>query len=107
MDSTLAMVIAGMAVVTYLPRLLPMVVLSRRRLAPWLEDWLGLLPAAVMGALAAQAVLMPEGHLALGWKDPFWMAALPTAVVAWKTRHLALTVVAGVAAMALLRILLS
>lgn len=105
MDPTLVAVILGMAAVTYLPRFLPMVILTRRRLAPWLEDWLALLPPAVVGALAAQAVLAPEGDLALGWNDPFWLAALPTALVACRTRQLALTVLTGVATVALLRAL--
>jgi len=87
-------VIAGMALATYLPRMLPLVALSNRRIPPWLADWLDLIPAAILGALLAPGLFAGESR-AFELGRPELIAALPTFVVALKSRSLGLTVVVG------------
>lgn len=96
----------GMALVTYLPRMLPIVVLSRFRLPPLLLRWLEFVPVAVLSALLASGLLVKESRLALPPAHPELLAALPAFAVAIWTRSLMGTVVAGIVAMALLRYLL-
>ena len=48
-------VILGMGLVTFLPRWLPLVYLTKRNLPSWLVEWLDLIPAAILSAL-----LLPE-----------------------------------------------
>ena len=48
-------VILGMGLVTFLPRWLPLVYLTKRNLPYWLVEWLDLIPAAILSAL-----LLPE-----------------------------------------------
>ena len=43
----------GMGIVTYLPRVLPLLVLAQRNLPQGLLDWLGLIPVAILAALLA------------------------------------------------------
>ncbi|BAD39441.1 AzlD domain-containing protein [Symbiobacterium thermophilum] len=93
----------GMALVTYLPRMLPIVVLSRFRLPPLVLRWLEFIPAAVLSALLAQGLLLDGGQLSLPPGNPALLAALPAFAVAIWTRSLMGTVLAGIAAMALLR----
>ncbi|WP_306537206.1 AzlD domain-containing protein [Geobacter sp.] len=87
-------IIVGMALATYLPRMLPLVALSNRRIPPWLADWLDLIPAAILGALLAPGLFAGETR-AFELGRPELIAALPTFVVALKSRSLGLTVVAG------------
>lgn len=89
--------ILGMALVTYLPRMLPLVVLSRFKLPPLLLRWLSFIPVAVLAALLAPDLFNHRDYL---------IAALPTFVVALATRSLMGTVVAGLIAMILVRLLL-
>jgi len=91
----------AMALVTFLPRYLPMAVLTRLRLPGWLERWLSFLPTAILAALAAQSLAV-EGR-AVRLRSDYALSALPTAFVAWRTRNLFWTVLTGVATMALLR----
>ncbi len=93
----------GMALVTYLPRMLPIVLLSRFRMPPLLQKWLEFIPAAVLSALLAQGLLLDGGKLALPPDNLALLAAIPAFAVAIRTRSLMSTVVAGIAAMALLR----
>lgn len=96
----------GMALVTYLPRMLPIVVLSRFKMPPLLLKWLEFIPAAVLAALLASGLLVDGGRLSLPPGNPALLAALPAFVVAIWTRSLMGTVVVGIGAMALLRLVL-
>jgi branched-subunit amino acid transport protein len=90
-------VILGMGLVTYVPRLFPLMLLSRRNLPKWFVEWLDLIPAAILSAL-----LLPElvtnglpRHLSF-WQPELWVA-IPTFIFALKTKSLGGTVVIGMA----------
>ncbi len=89
------LLIAGMSLATYLPRLAPLLFLSRRQLPPWLTEWLDLIPAAILGALVAPAVFASSDPRRLELLRPEFLAAIPTFVFALKTRSLGGTVVFG------------
>ena len=96
-------VIVGAGLVTVIPRVLPLVLLSRITLPRWLIRWLGYVPIAVLAALLAQSVALSDGHLALPPRNLAMLAAIPALVVAVRTRGLIAPVVTGVVAMATLR----
>ncbi len=87
--------IIAMGAVTYFPRMLPLAVLSRRRLPHWFAEWLEFIPPAILSALLAPT-LFAQGNprlFVLGKIE--LLAALPTLLFALKTRSLAGTVVIG------------
>ncbi|MEK8128042.1 AzlD domain-containing protein [Paenibacillus filicis] len=92
----------GASLVTLLPRVLPLAVLSQVSLPEWLLRYLHYVPVAVMSALLAQEVLTVEG----AWVNPLsnikLAALIPTLAVAILTRRLLATVITGMASMALL-----
>ncbi len=96
-------VVLGAAAVTFLPRVLPLVVLSRIALPPWLERWLGYVPVAVLAALLAQGALVANGRVSLPPDNLVPLAAMVSLAVAIMTRSLVATVLSGIVAMALLR----
>ena len=51
------LLVAGMALVTYLPRLLPVLFLDRFHFPDWFEKWLKSIPYAALGALIFPGVL--------------------------------------------------
>ena len=87
--------VAGMGLVTYLPRWAPLVALARRRIPRRVGAWLELLPPAILAALLAPALLAAPDprHLDLG-RPELW-AAVPTCWCAWRTRSLGLSVALG------------
>ena len=91
----LALVLAC-ALVTALPRVLPLVLLSRFSLPRWLLDWLGFVPVAVLAALAAIEVFAPGGRVFALHLPSLAGIIVAFAVAAW-TRNLLGTVAAGVA----------
>jgi branched-subunit amino acid transport protein len=103
---TIFLTILGMAAVTYVPRLLPTWLLSSRDLPPWLVAWLRNVPVAVLAAMLFPAIATQDGELAVGLQNLFLLAALPTLLVAWKTRSLFGSVITGIVVVALARLLL-
>jgi len=81
------LLILGLALGTYLLRVLPLTVLSRVTLPEWAQDWLSLVPGAVLAASLAQTLFVREEHLALSWRNTYLLAAIPAFLVAWRTRN--------------------
>lgn len=105
------LLILGMAVVTYLPRALPLVLLSSRALNPLIERWLRLIPPAVLAALLAPELLLDKDadgvRLFVSPDNVLLLAAIPSFLVAWFTRSFFGTVITGMGAVALGRYLVN
>ena len=98
MKTDYLIIIVGMAAVTYFPRFIPLLVLTRRQLPQWLIEWLDLIPASILSALIFPALLAEGDPRHMEWIRPHLFAALPTFVFAALTKSLAGTVVVGMAA---------
>jgi|SRR5690554_1427566 branched-subunit amino acid transport protein len=85
------LLIAGMAAVTYIPRLLPFLLLSGRTLPPAFKRFLAFIPYTALGALIIPGVI--EAVPGRPWVS---LAGLATAaVIAWYRQGLILPVVAA------------
>lgn len=98
------LLIALMALVTYLPRYLPLALADKVKLPPVLVQGLDFVPIAVLTAIIAQTALIRDGTLDISPGNYHAIAALAAFVVALVTRQLFITVVAGLACFAVLRI---
>ena len=102
MDQTLILwTIVGMAIVTFLPRLLPTLFLSGRTLRPAIASWLRLVPPAVLAAMLMPSLLVKEDAIDIGFENLFFWAALVAFPVAWKWKSLSATVLLGMGLVAL------
>ncbi len=86
--------IIGMALVTFLPRALPLLVPGEP--PAWLQRWLQFVPAAVFVALIVPPLLLQTTAagraLTFGPQIP---AALVGTLVAWRTGNVVATIMAG------------
>ena len=106
MDQKIILItILGMGVVTYLPRLLPVLLLSSKTLPPLVETWLRYVPVAVLSAMLLPSLIVNDDALDFSSSNLFLWAAIPTFLVAWKTRNLFGSVIVGMAVVALARYL--
>jgi len=85
----------AMGAVTYLPRLIPLVMLSRSTLPGWFAEWLELIPVAILSALIAPTLFAQSDPRAFSFGKVELIAALPTLLCSFKTRSLAGTVIVG------------
>lgn len=86
---------AGMGIVTYLPRALPLLYLTHRKMPQWLIDWLGLIPVAVLSALLAPGLFIDSANNSFVFGKREILVAIPTLIFALKTRSLGGTVLVG------------
>jgi branched-subunit amino acid transport protein len=91
--------ILGAAIVTFLPRVLPLVVFSRIQLPDWALRFLSYVPVAVMAALLTQELLTTNNKLVPILHNEKLLAFIPTLLIALITRSLLGTVVAGILSM--------
>lgn len=95
--------ILGMTAVTYLPRLLPVMFLSSRSLPPILASWLRYIPISVLAAMVTPTLILQDHPITLDLGNIFLWSAIPTLIVAWKTKSLFGAVIVGMAVVALAR----
>lgn len=93
-------VILGMAAVTFALRVSPLWFLAQRPLPAALKRWLDSVPVAVLGALVTVELFTNQGQLALASRVPYLLAAIPSLLVAWRTRGIVGAVLAGMATLA-------
>jgi branched-subunit amino acid transport protein len=98
------LIIVGASIVTFLPRIVPLVVLSRFQLPGWALQWLKHVPIAVMAALVGQELFTHNGETTLFTNKMELAAAAVTLGAAIWTRSLLGTVVIGIICMLLLRL---
>lgn len=99
------MIIVGMAVVTFVPRVLPLLILSTKALPESMIRWLGYIPVAVLAAMLFPALLMMDGKFNLSGNNLFLWVSFPTFLVAHKTKSLFATVMSGMIMIAAYRFL--
>lgn len=93
----------GSALLTFIPRVLPLMLFSKIQIPMWLLRWLEYVPVAVMAALIGQELFMSDNQLVPITKNAALWASLPTIAVAIWTRSLLGTVMVGIVAMMILR----
>jgi branched-subunit amino acid transport protein len=96
--ATELLVIVGMAIAVYIPKAVPLVLISER-LTNRLRGWLQYVAPAVLGALVAPSIVAPNGRLAApGWDQAAYVVAFVVAV--W-TRKMVPSLAAGMVAIVL------
>ncbi|WP_366248798.1 AzlD domain-containing protein [Terribacillus aidingensis] len=104
-NSTVLAVIALSALVTVIPRILPFILVRNLQLPDTVMKWLSFVPVCILTALVIENLLIQaENGLTIDW--PVLLILLPTAIIAYKSRSLSITVVSGVLLMAIYRSIL-
>ena len=94
MNPYIIALILGMAIVTYIPRALPAVLIDKMNFSPKVEKFLSLIPYTAMAALIFPGVLsVHAGHISVGI-----VGAVVAAVLAWRKFPIAVIVIGAIAA---------
>ena len=99
-------IIIGGGIVTLLPRVLPITILSKLKLNPKVEEFLTYIPIAILAALIAVELFTVDNKASMG-NDNYieLLAAASTLFVAIKKNNLLLTVAVGIISIAILRLI--
>ena len=87
--------ILWMMLVTIVTRYPVLVLLGKLQLPAPFRKALEFVPVAVLTAICAPVIFMPEQSLLLDWHSPHLVAGLIATAVAWRYQRLLLTLFAG------------
>lgn len=104
MNIWLVMLIAGL--LTFATRLSFIFLLNRIQVPKWFRRGLRYVPVAVLSAIILPGLTSPNGILFLSWRNPQLLAGMVAILVAWRTKNVILTIIAGMAALLIFRFVL-
>lgn len=87
--------IVGMTIVTYIPRFLPLLILTKINIPEILVRWLKYIPVAILASLLAPGLLIYDNHINFTIDNIYLIAAIPTFFLAVYKRSIFLTVLTG------------
>ena len=90
-----ALLILGMMAVTFSVRYVPLVLVGRFQLPDRMMRALNYVPVAVLTAICAPAIFMPQGSIDLGLDNAALVGGVASVIIAWRTKNLLLTIVLG------------
>ena len=100
MTAWLAILIVGLG--TYATRLSFILLFGRREIPGAVRRALRFVPPAVLTAIIFPELLLPGGTLDLSLGNERLLAGIAAALIAWRTKNVLLTIVAGMAMLLLL-----
>lgn len=93
MNETL--LILGMMAVTFLARYPLLAIVGRVELPKRFFRALRYVPVAVLTAITVPAAIMPAGEIDLSPENAYFIGAIVSVVIAWRTKNLLLTILIG------------
>lgn len=100
--SEIWVIMLTVGMLTFATRLSFIVLLERWQPPPLLKRALRFVPVSVLTAIITPELVMPSGALDLSLGNARLLAGLVAILVAWKTRNIVWTIVAGMGALLLL-----
>ncbi|MDR3076671.1 MAG: AzlD domain-containing protein [Synergistaceae bacterium] len=99
-------VIAWMTVMTFVSRVVPLLLIAGMTLSKRAERWLSLIAPAIIAALLLPELTLDRSGVmpVLSVPNTYLLAAIPAFITAFFTKNMLLTVVAGIVSAALIRL---
>jgi len=95
MQSKYIFMILGMTLVTYIPRMLPVTLLSKVKIPDLMVRILKFVGPAILASLLAPALFITDGAINISLNNSYLLAAIPTLLTAYLTRSIFTTVFLG------------
>jgi branched chain amino acid efflux pump len=95
----LALLILGMALVTFLARYSMIALLARRQVSSGMRRTLELVPIAAFAAIVAPELVLSNGQFAAGLLNVRFVAGMAAIIVALFTRNILITLAVGMGVM--------
>ncbi|MEF9951044.1 MAG: AzlD domain-containing protein [Clostridium sp.] len=90
------MIILGMALVTYVPRVVPILFSSKYTLSKSFEMWMKYVPICIFSALLVKEILFVGTEISISLNNEKIWIGLIVGIIACKFRSIALTIASGV-----------
>jgi branched-subunit amino acid transport protein len=104
-DTTFILIILGTMVVTYIPRMLPLVLLSKSTLPKKVEQFLDNIPIAILGSILFSTLIIRDEIIDLSFHNEYLIVGIITIVFAKFIKRVDLIVVFGIVLTIIIRLL--
>lgn len=94
--------IIGMAIVTYIPRVLPMLIFSKKEMPEDLKEIMKFIPVAILSSLVAKDIFFNGDNLELYLTNPKIIASLIVLLIAYKFKSIGISIATGIISIYLL-----
>lgn len=103
MSRQIVILIIGMAIVTYIPRFLPILLLSKKEISPSFSRWMSFIPVSIFSALVASDIFFWDDSLSVQPLENIKLIpSVLVLIVAYKTKSLLWSMIIGVTSMTVL-----
>lgn len=102
---SILIIILGCAIVTFIPRIIPFIVIRNIQLPKILIKWLSFIPICIFTALVVDSFIIQDNKSLLSIDWSILAAIIPTLIIALWTKSLSVTVIVGIICMASVRFL--
>ena len=102
---SILLIILGCAIVTFVPRIIPFLVIRNIKLPKVVVKWLSYIPICIFTALIVDSFIVKDKSSLLSIDWSVLTAIIPTLIIAIWTKSLSVTVLVGIVCMATVRIL--
>ena len=102
-DTTFVLIVIGAMVVTYIPRMLPLVMLSKVHLPKKVQKFLDYIPIAILGAILLPSLVYRDTKLDISFDNVFLIAGILTIILAKFVKRVDVLVLFGILVTMLLR----
>jgi len=102
-DTTFVIIILGTMIVTYIPRMMPLVLLTKTKLPNKVEQFLDYIPIAILGAILSQSLLIRESEVDFSLSNEYIIGGILTIIFAKFIKRVDLIVLFGIVLMIIIR----
>ncbi len=103
---TLWLIMLAAGFITFATRLSFIFLFDRIKVPDWFQRSLRFVPAAVLSAIILPGLVSRDGRTDFSFHNPQIIAGALAVLVAWRTKNVILTILAGMAALLMLRLFL-
>lgn len=105
-DTSFVLIILGTMLVTYIPRMLPLVLLSKSVLPKKVEEFLDYIPIAILGSILFSTILYRNDAIDLSFENEYMIAGIITIIIAKFVKRVDVIVITGIIITIILRFIL-
>lgn len=106
-DTTFILILISAMVVTYIPRMLPLVILSKTKLPTKIERFLDYIPIAILGSILLPTLIYKENTINISFDNEILIAGIITIIVAKFVKRVDVIVVTGILVTIIYRLIMN
>lgn len=104
-DTTFILIILGAMIVTYIPRMIPLILLTKTKLPDKVELFLDYIPIAILGSILFQSIIIRDSQFDFSFTNEYIIVGIITIIFAKFVKRIDYIVLFGIILMIVIRLI--